>query len=59
MEVAPPVFPLRLVALVKAIACELPATLGLPLSRFSRAELRRHVLAAGLVAEISGMTIWR
>jgi len=44
---------------VKAIACELPATLGLPLSRFSRAELRRHVLSAGLVAEISGMTIWR
>jgi hypothetical protein len=41
------------------VACELPATLGLPLSRFSRAELRRHVLAAGLVAEISGMTIWR
>ena len=44
---------------MKAIACELPATLGLPLSRFSRADLRRHVLAAGLVAEISGMTIWR
>jgi hypothetical protein len=44
---------------VKALACELPATLGLPLSRFSRAELRRHVLAAGLVAEISGVTIWR
>ena len=59
MEVAPPIFPPRVVALVKAIACELPATLGLPLSRFSRAELRRHVLAAGLVAEISGMTIWR
>lgn len=46
-------------ALVKAIACELPARCGLPLSRFSRAELRRHVLAAGIVAEISGMTIWR
>lgn len=44
---------------MKALACELPATLGLPLSRFSRTELRRHVLAAGLVAEISGMTIWR
>jgi GNAT superfamily N-acetyltransferase len=44
---------------VKAIACELPAKFGLPLSRFSRAELRRHVLATGLVAEISGMTIWR
>lgn len=59
MEVAPPLFPPRVVAHVKAIACELPATFGLPLSRFSRAELRRHVLAAGLVAEISGMTIWR
>lgn len=44
---------------MKAIACELPTKLGLPLSRFSRAELRRHVLAAGIVAEISGMTIWR
>jgi len=44
---------------VKAIACELPAKLGLPVSRFSRAELRRHVLAAGIVAEISGVTIWR
>lgn len=31
----------------------------MPLSRFSRAELRRHVLEAGLVAEVSGMTIWR
>ena len=46
-------------ALVKALACELPARLGLPLSRFSRQELRRHVLSAGIVAEISGMTIWR
>ena len=44
---------------MKALACELPATLGLPLSRFSRSELRRHVLAAGIVAEISGVTIWR
>jgi hypothetical protein len=44
---------------VKAIACELPARLGLPLSRFSRAELRRHILATGIVAEISGVTIWR
>ena len=44
---------------MKAIACELPARFGLPLSRFSRAELRRHIVAAGIVAEISGMTIWR
>ena len=48
-----------MVAQVKALACELPATLGLPLSRFSRAELRRHVVAAGIVAAISGVTIWR
>ena len=44
---------------MKALACELPAKLGLPLSRFSRSELRRHVLAAGIVAAISGVTIWR
>jgi hypothetical protein len=44
---------------VKALACELPAKFGLPLSRFSRSELRRYVLAAGIVAEISGVTIWR
>jgi hypothetical protein len=47
------------VAEVKALACQLPAKLGVPLSRFSREELRRHVLSLGLVAEISGMTIWR
>jgi len=47
------------VAEVKALACELPSKLGLPLSRFSRSELRRHVIAAGIVAEISGTTIWR
>ena len=44
---------------MKALACELPARLGLPLSRFSRSELRRQVLAAGIVADISGTTIWR
>ena len=44
---------------MKAIACELPARFGLPLSRFSRAELRRHIVAAGIVAKISGVTIWR
>ena len=41
------------------MACELPARFGLPLSRFSRAELRRHALAMGIVAQISGVTIWR
>jgi len=41
------------------IAYELPAIRGLPLSSFTRADLRRHVFAADVVAEISGMTIWR
>ena len=44
---------------VKALACELPHRKGLPLSRFSIADIRQEVLAQGLVAEISGATIWR
>ena len=41
------------------MACELPSRRGLPLSRFSLAEIRREVLAEGIVAEISGATVWR
>jgi transposase len=48
-----------LVVQVKALACELPHTLGLPLSRFSIEEIRQHVISQGLVAEISGATLWR
>jgi len=54
-----PAFPPSVVVAVKALACELPARCGVPLSRWSRAELQREVLAQGLVAEISGRTIWR
>jgi len=43
---------------VKAIACELPATHGVPLSRFSRTELHRLVVERG-VTEASASTIWR
>jgi DDE superfamily endonuclease len=32
---------------------------GLPLARWSLAELRREVMAQGLVAQISGATLWR
>jgi hypothetical protein len=52
------VFPPEQVAEVKALACELPATHGVPLSRFSRAELHRLVLERG-VTEASASTIWR
>lgn len=44
---------------MRALACELPAYSNVPLSRWSRTELQRAVLAQGLVAEISGTTIWR
>lgn len=52
------VFPPQQVAEVKAIACELPLTHGLPLSRFSRVELHRLVIERG-VSEASASTIWR
>lgn len=58
-EVAPLLSRPQVVAEVKALACELPHKLGLPLSRFSRSELRRYGLTAGTVAEISGSTICR
>jgi DDE superfamily endonuclease len=47
------------VVAVKAIACELPARLGLPLSRLHVPDIRAEVISRGLVASISGMTIWR
>ena len=46
-------------AIVKAIACELPATRGVPLlSKFSRVELHRLVIERG-VTDASASTIWR
>jgi hypothetical protein len=44
---------------IKALACELPARRGLPLARWSLNDLRREVLDQGLVAQISGTTLWR
>jgi DDE superfamily endonuclease len=56
---AQPAFPPSVVVEVKALACELPARRGVPLARWSLAELRREVMAHGLVAQISGTTLWR
>jgi DDE superfamily endonuclease len=44
---------------VKAIACELPATLQVPLSRLFVPDIKAEVMARGLVATISESTIWR
>ena len=54
-----PAFPPSVVVQVKALACELPYRLGLPLSRFSLADIRREVVAQGIVADVSGATLWR
>ena len=44
---------------VKALACELPSERGLPLSRFSCADIAREAARRGIVASISGKTVWR
>lgn len=56
---APGIFPPAVVIEVKALACELPYKIGIPLSRFSIAELKREVIDRGIVASVSGMTLWR
>jgi hypothetical protein len=52
-------FPPLVVVEVKALACEIPFTSGLPLSRFSIGELRREAIERGIVANIGNSTIWR
>ena len=44
---------------VKAPACELPSEAGLPFSRFSCADITREAVRRGIVASISGRTVWR
>ena len=44
---------------VKALACELPGEAGLPFSRFSGTDIAREAVRRGLVASISGRTVWR
>ncbi len=54
-----PSFPPEVVVAVKALACELPSRLGVPLSRLHVPDIATEVFARGIVAEISGTTIWR
>jgi hypothetical protein len=58
-RVGPGLFPPQLVVQIKALACELPATRGLPLSRLSTADIVREAQRAGIVAQISDKTVWR
>lgn len=52
-------FPPSVVAQVKALACELPAQSGVPLSKWSAPELKRESISRGIVATIGESTIWR
>jgi len=56
---APGFFPPELVVQIKAIACELPAKYKRPLSRWSTEDIVDYVKQSGLVATISGSTVWR
>jgi hypothetical protein len=53
------VFPAAVVTTAEAVACELPATRGVPVSRWSLAELRDELVACGVVTQISTTTLWR
>jgi DDE superfamily endonuclease len=52
-------FPPEVVVAVKALACELPSRLGVPLSRFHVPDIAAEMVGRGVVAEISGTTVWR
>ena len=55
----PRVFPPEVVVAVKSLACELPSRLGVPLSRLFVPDISTAAKERGIVAEISGATIWR
>ena len=54
-----PNFPPNVVVQIKAMACELPFESGIPLSRFSSNEIATEAICRGIVAQISGTTVWR
>ncbi|MGH2764127.1 MAG: IS630 family transposase [Thermoleophilaceae bacterium] len=41
------------------LACALPAETGVPLARWSSAELAREAITRGIAEQISGVTVWR
>ena len=55
----PALFPPEIIVAIKALACQLPKELGLPFSRLTHCEIARQAIKYGIVASISGKTIWR
>lgn len=58
-EGGPPLFPPEVIVAVKALACELPSATGVPLARWHCPDLARQAAQQGIVASVSGTTIWR
>lgn len=58
-KVALVVFPPKVIAEIKALACEIPSVSNIPLSRLSNADIAREAVNKGIVASISGTTVWR
>jgi hypothetical protein len=52
-------FPPEIMVEIKALACQLPKDLGLPFSRLTRDEIAKQAIERGIVASISGTTVWR
>jgi transposase len=52
-------FPARVVAEVKALACELPAVTGTPLARWTCPELARQAVTCGITPAVSASTVRR
>jgi len=46
------------IAQIKALACQLPAERGIPLSRFSITEIVREVISAAIVPSVSDSSVW-
>jgi len=55
----PALFPPEIIVSVKALACQLPKDLGLPFSKLTHDEIARQAEKQGIVASISGKTVWR
>lgn len=53
------VFPPKVVIEVKALACQLPSERDIPFSRLSHMDIAREAMRSGIVASISGATVWR
>jgi hypothetical protein len=52
-------FPPQSIVEIKALACELPKTLGLPFSRLSMTDIVKEAVERRIVVAISVTTVWR